>query len=292
MRILKASKVWSFILSVLVVLAINIAVQAQQFDVSPPPIPNGYVPLSSVNSFIARDRQFRERIPETFVSRNFNAGERQLLEMAVQGSFGSFTSQSTDCVLKSAKTVEARSNWFSSWPAQVKPSLRESLQGVLQRPGIAVYRYWDKNKLRRTDVPMRLFINREFQSNIGRSGWAYVGTNIRNEGYQITLNMANFPFVPGGNWNTEAGKRIARQNVDTSKKMAGVILHEILHNVGYNHPDVVNGNFNPVEGTVPYVAQWCLVSLGKHSSAKTLIADRGTWLTGSPSWTDPGLYAD
>jgi hypothetical protein len=267
--------------------------QAQQ-TASPPAIPNGYVALPGVNKFIANNPQFRARIPETFITSDFNSGERQLLEAAVQGYFGTFTSYSPsmDCIMKAAKSLEAKSNWFNAWPDRFKPSPLESLKGVIQSPGIAVYRYQDRNVLRRTAVPMRLFIKRASKPNESWSGDAPVGTDIRNEGYRIRLNMANFSFVPGGNGNTESGTKIARQNTDTSKKMGAVIFHEVLHNVGYDHNDVKNGDFNPVEGSVPYVAQWCFVSFGKHGSAKTLIADGGSWLTDSSSRTDPALYAD
>jgi hypothetical protein len=295
---LKTRIIYTFILSVLLVLALSTIVQAggrvrpRSNDMPFIPTLNGYVALSNVNSWFTEDPQKRQLIPETFISESFNAGERELLTLAM-GYLAAFPTSSSveNCTLKHSNVVEARSNWYSTWPDPNNPP--ENLRGVLRGLGVAVYRHWDRHILRRRDVPMKLFINRVFDNNKKWAGLAGLGTDIRNEGYQITLNMAKFSqFIPGGGWWSEEGSAIMGQNMATGIKMGGIILHEILHNIGYDHGEVINGNFDPVEGSVPYVAQWCFASAGDHGSARTLRAAGRTWLTGSESWTDPAFYAD
>lgn len=282
MRRLKASVIYGFILSALIVLGINTIAWTQ--TVAPPPaIPSGYVPLPEVNSLIAEHSDiFRHRIPETYVSNDFTSQEKKWVTPAVRGYISTFSNYtpSMNCILKNAKSFEARSNWFNAWPESVRPNQGERLKGVIQSPGLAVYRSWQGHRLTRTEVPMRLFIERVSDSNLDWTGLANVGTDLRTEGYRIKLNMAKFSILS----DTDA---------DSFKKMGAVIFHEMLHNVGYEHGEVIKDDFSRVEGSVPYVAQWCFVSFGEHGSAKSLLAAGGSWLTDPSSpRKDPGIYAD
>ena len=65
--------------------------------------------------------------------------------------------------------------------------------------------------------------------------------------FEINLNVRNFSNYPSPNvW-------------------AGVILHEMLHNVGYDHPAIVNKNFAPNDGNFVYETGYCTNGEGTKS---------------------------
>jgi hypothetical protein len=50
---------------------------------------------------------------------------------------------------------------------------------------------------------------------------------------------------------------------DHNKKWTAVIIHEMLHNLGYSHADVINNNFDPIQGNFVYEAGYCAFGEGK-----------------------------
>lgn len=74
-------------------------------------------------------------------------------------------------------------------------------------------------------------------------GNALLGTNWVNEGFLMNVNPE--------------GLDMDKFHPDNFGKWAATILHEMMHNIGYNHPDWIKGP-EDVEGSLIYEADWCL----------------------------------
>jgi hypothetical protein len=102
-----------------------------------------------------------------------------------------------------------------------------------------------------------ILINREY-TNTNKLGQASVGIAVNNGDYEITLNARHFGSLPSeastNQWTDEGRK--------TQELFAGVVFHEMLHNLGYEHrPDVDTKN-NNVAGNFVYEAGWCVARRG------------------------------
>jgi hypothetical protein len=84
------------------------------------------------------------------------------------------------------------------------------------------------------------------------------------------LGQANRPRRKGDMYdfiielNTNKFSKFTSQNL-----WAGVIVHEMLHNVGYDHPDIVNGNFDPIIGNFVYETGYCANGEGNRTTFLT-----------------------
>jgi hypothetical protein len=65
---------------------------------------------------------------------------------------------------------------------------------------------------------------------------------------------------------------------------AGVIVHEVLHNWGYTHPEVQNGDFSKIPGNFVYETGWCLNREGSIKQPGSFNLDGGV---GSPDGGGP-----
>lgn len=84
-----------------------------------------------------------------------------------------------------------------------------------------------------------LYINK-FDENNSTLGRAPVGIKVYEKDLEIALNSRNL------------------SKFSSDQLWAGVIIHEILHNWDYTHPEVQNGNFSRIPGNFVYEVGWCV----------------------------------
>lgn len=113
-----------------------------------------------------------------------------------------------------------------------------------------------------TRLPFDVHIKRYSQNSTNR-GWAYVNSTGGNK---LEINLNVYPISGGDSTN-----RI------TTKILAGVIGHELLHVYGFDHDKVSNGNFSPVFGNDVYESGWCIARGGKDKIPNTFgLAEDGS----------------
>ncbi len=97
---------------------------------------------------------------------------------------------------------------------------------------------------------------------------AEVGTNWQAKGFSIDVN-------------TQAS---AQDNFSSMRTWGGIILHEMMHSLGYEHPEWRRGP-QDVQGSMIYEATWCIARLNqdKDPDSITLMLQDPT----RPSYTVP-----
>lgn len=122
----------------------------------------------------------------------------------------------------------------------------------------------------------RVYIER-FTENSNKLANAQLGINWRNQDFRIRLNAFKLQE------SLRAMSNNTGWNPEHPHKWAGTILHEIMHNMGYDHPDVKGNQFTPVISNLTYEAGWCVRRNGQDKSPGSFNLD------GSG---DPDLFVD
>jgi len=117
----------------------------------------------------------------------------------------------------------------------------------------------------------RLYINRYFNNSNDELGNAYLGRgSFVVEDFVINLNAAKFQRIASFSGRQLIEALRGGAGSDTLNTFAGVILHEMLHNLGHSHPDVSISNMNPAIGNFVYEAGWCVARNGAPKTPGTL----------------------
>ena len=185
-------------------------------------------------------------VPEVWISTQFSQQESNKIKYAFiwlnatlrkdsDKTIGTLESRLDNCVRTYSSNSFDASASVSQAPDPVT-RLNENLN--IARGFLQARRLPSGNYLRRER--RRIYIDRLSEENtvLGRGS---VGINWNNGGFRIRLN----------------GFQLAQSNIGIGE-WAGTIIHEMMHNMGYTHAEVVDGNFEPVRGNLIYETGWCV----------------------------------
>jgi hypothetical protein len=186
-------------------------------------------------------------IPLPYVSKDFSLQEKRLIGGAMhqlgQMMYGTPSQSIGSCVDKYAKKdLSPPQTW----------SQAKGISGLWGNYGIA--HGSPLNGRRR-----RVYIDR-INEKSNKLAEAQLGINWRNQDFKIRLNAFKLQE------SLTAMSNDTRWNPEHPHKWAGTILHEIMHNMGYNHPVIKAGDFTPVISNLTYEAGWCVKRNGKDKS--------------------------
>lgn len=120
----------------------------------------------------------------------------------------------------------------------------------------------------------KVYVDRENNRQIEWRGQAPLGITKRNGEFKFKINIAYFPNLvqraSNENWNATSR--------DEQYQLTGVLLHEMLHNLGYSHDK--DGN-TVRDGNTVYESGWCVSRSGENKTSSEIQSYDGFKLNSS-----------
>jgi hypothetical protein len=211
----------------------------------------------------SRARLLPEHIPLPFISKSFSGSE---LKKIVDSLFflNGFLAPTVPTV-RSCIERYANKDLVTERPVTISVGALSRQDTVT--PNGSVSAFWDNwtiavngRQTQRTNISKQSVYIEKYSIESNEMGhatfinWRY--NDSPQEPFRIFLNAYNLNKSQARTDN--AGNGITDQFV-----WAEIIFHELLHNMGYNHADVLDGNFQPVVGNFVYEAGWCVKRAGR-----------------------------